>query len=90
MEADVQASNLGDSDRYMVPVTKGQPLQEERQKWVVGFKCLWNLRGEVWAVALGLRDRWEWCLQSQEFAQGRYIGPGQTVGAFWEGVLKLA
>lgn len=35
-------------------------------RWVVGCKCLWILRGKVWAVALGLRDGWEWCLQNQE------------------------
>lgn len=33
---------------------------------------LWILRREVWAVALGLRDEEEWCLQSQEFAQKMY------------------
>lgn len=55
----------------------GQPPQD-RQRWVtggqlLGCKCLWILRGEVWAIALGLRDGWRrGCLQSQKFAQKMY------------------
>ena len=82
--------------RFPVWVTKigiwyhwqsGQPLWDERERCVVGCKCLWILRREVWAVALGLRDGWEWCLQSREFAgtsmgqatsdSGRFQGQGR-------------
>lgn len=69
--------------------------------WVVGCKCLWILRGEVWAVALGWRDGWEWCLKSQAFVQtnmgqarsdnGRLQGQGglKLAGySSWNGILS--
>ena len=74
METDAQVSILDDAGRYG---RYGQPPQD-RQMWVtggqlLGCKCLWILRGEVWAVALGLRDGWgRGCLQSQKFAQKMY------------------
>lgn len=61
MEADAQVSNLGDQIGIWCHSPRSrQPLQEERQRWVVDSKCLWVLRREVWAVALGLRDGGGW------------------------------
>ena len=74
MEIDAQVSTLDDPGRCG---RYGQPSQDI-QRWVtggqlLGCKCLWVLRGEVWAVALGLKNgSWVVCLQSQKFARKMY------------------